>query len=292
MKMHIDSIPRFSGRSSSWLLLFVLALASVQTTAQELRYPVSIAVHPSGTVYLADRNLPGVWRLEGDVLSVFFQASKKSRTPLSAIRCLALDSEGKLLAGDSSTRDVYRFDEKGTPQPLTAQGRALGQIRVPMDIVVGPEADILVSDLETDRIVKVPAEGGHVEPFVSIRSPRGMFHDSQKQLWVISGRRLVRFSEAGEKETIVEDGVFEFPQTVVVGEDGVVYVCDSYAAAIWRVVPGQDPEVWVRGDPLVHPVAMDRQEDRLLVVDPRARAVFAIDAQGTVTRREARLANP
>jgi hypothetical protein len=268
---------------SAPLLLLVVGAA---TAAEELSYPVSIAADKSGAIYLADRNLPGVWCLVGDRLSLYYQGSKKSRAPLSAVRCVAFDHEGKLLAGDSSTRDVYRFDEDDTPQPLTAQGRALGQVRIPMDIVVDAEGDLLVSDLGTQRIVKIPREGGPPKEFASVPAPRGLFFDSKERLWVISGRELVRLSAAGERETIVAEGVFQFPHSVVVGEDGAAYVCDGYARTIWRIIPPQEPEKWVSGEPFDDPVGMDLQQGKLLVVDPRARAVFEIDADGRLTRRE------
>ncbi|MFM9068734.1 MAG: hypothetical protein ACKOUR_15600, partial [Planctomycetota bacterium] len=94
--------------------------------AEELGYPLAVAASATGPIYLADRNLPGIWKVEGDKLSLFFQASKKFRTPLNAVRCLTLDRQGKLLAGDSATRDIYRFDEQGQPVALTK-----GQIGIP-----------------------------------------------------------------------------------------------------------------------------------------------------------------
>jgi len=281
------------GKGFPWSILpLVLALCTAAAAAEQLAYPVSLAVDPSGTIYLADRDLPGVWRLEGDRLSLVFKGSKQLRTPLAAIRCVAVDSDGKLLAGDSSTQDVYRFDEKGTPRPLTAQGKRLGQIGIPMDIVVNAEGNLLVSDLKTQRIVEVPKQGGPVKPLAAVAAPRGLFYDSQKRLWVISGRKLVRLSPAAEAETIVDDGVFQFPHTVVVQPDGVAYVSDGHAQTIWKIAPGRKPEKWVSGRPLENPVGMDIQQDRLLVVDPRAGAVFAIDPKGQLTRREAILAQP
>ena len=74
-----------------------------KTNAEEgALYPLSIAVSDASTM-LADRDLPGVWKLEGGVLSAYFAGSKKFRTPLNAIRCVEFDSDGKLLAGDSAT---------------------------------------------------------------------------------------------------------------------------------------------------------------------------------------------
>jgi sugar lactone lactonase YvrE len=266
-------------------LLLAIPHGDSQLDADELLYPLSVAAHPSGTLYLADRNLPGIWQLAGQQLTLYFKGSQQLRTPLHAVRCVAVDSEGRLLAGDSATRDIYRFNQQGQPQPLTDLGQGFGQIGVPMDIAIDAEGNLFVSDLEIHRIVKVPSEGGRVDQFASIPAPRGLFYDSRKRLWVISGRRLIRLSPAGEAETVVDDGVFSFPHTVAVDEDDVAYVCDGYTQTIWRISPGKQPESWVRGDPFVNPVGIDIHEGKLLVVDPRAKAVFQIDADGNVTWR-------
>jgi sugar lactone lactonase YvrE len=254
--------------------------------SEQLGYPVSIAVSKSGTIYVADRELPGVWRLEGDRLSLFFKGSKKFRTPLNAVRCVAVDPEGKVLAGDSATSDVYRFDEKGVPHALTAQGKPYGQIGIPMAIVVDGDGNLLVSDLETHRIAKIPKAGGPSQTFASLHAPRGLCLDVQKQLWVISGRKLVRIAPGGERKTIVDDGVFLYPHTVAVSDDGTAYVCDGYAKAIWKIAGGGKPEKWVSGSPLDNPVGIDLKQGRLFVVDPRAKGVFEVDPKGKLTRRQ------
>ncbi len=262
-----------------------LLLGLCPAAGVELDYPISLVAHPSGALYLADRNLPGVWRLDGDRLSLFHQASKKFRTPLNAIRCVAVDRDGKLLAGDSATCDVYRFDESGRPQPLTAQGKPYGQIGIPMSIVNDAQGDLLVSDLETHRIWKVPRSGGKAESRFSLPAPRGLFFDPKQRLWAISGRTLVRISPGGEKETVVGDGVFRFPHCVAVQDDGTAFVADGAAKTIWKVAPGSKPEPWVRGDPLDNPVGLHLHQGKVLVADPRAKAVFEIDSGGKLTRR-------
>ncbi|MCR4413618.1 MAG: hypothetical protein NUV77_14450 [Thermoguttaceae bacterium] len=283
--MFVGSRPKAWLRLLSWGALTLLLLGGRTAAGQELDYPISLAVHPSGALFLADRNLPGVWRLEGDRLSLFHQASKKFRTPLNAIRCVAVDRDGKLLAGDSATCDVYRFDESGKPQPLTAQGKPYGQIGIPMSIVSDAQGDLLVSDLETHRIWKVPRSGGKADTRFSLPAPRGLYYDSKQRLWAISGRTLVRIAPGGEKETIVGDGVFSFPHCVAVQEDGTAFVTDGAAKTLWKVSPGGKPEPWVRGEPLDNPVGLALDQGKLLVADPRAKAVFEIDSGGKLTRR-------
>ena len=273
-----------------WHSATAIFAAETATPATEMNYPISIAASAQGTLYVADLRLHGVWQVDGGQLKVLFAGSNKFRTPLNAVRCVALDADGKVVVGDSATRDLYRFDDAGQPQPLTGQGKGYGQIGIPMDIAVDAEGNFFVSDLEIHRIVKVPKSGGKVEEFATVQAPRGLYYDNQKQLWAISGRKLLKFSSDGKSQVVVDEGVFQFPHTVVVKPDGVAYVCDGYAKAIWRVAPGQQPEKWTSGVPLVSPVGMELQGDTLLIADPHAQAIFEISADGKITKRELKAA--
>lgn len=251
----------------------------------ELQYPLSIAVSAEGTIFLADRNLPGVFRAKEGKLSVLFQASKRFRTPLNAVRCVALDREGKLLAGDSAARNVFRFDDSGKPVPITKETGGLGMIGIPMSVAVDSQGTIFASDLEIQRIVKVPAGSDQPVEVAEIAGCRGLFIDSQDRLWVVSTtqNQLHRIAPDGTKEVIVPGRPFQFPHTVVVAADGTAYVCDGYAKAIWKVVAGSEPTKLVEGGPFQNPVGLALQGDRLWVADPRVPGVFQVDFAGQVT---------
>ena len=142
-----------------------------------MQYPLAVVGTEKGPIYVADRKLPGIWKITDGKAEVYFQASKKFRTPLNAVRCLAFDKDGKLLAGDSATREVYRFDDKAQPQPLTK-----GKIGIPMSIAVDGEGEFFVADLETQRIWKVSAKGGEPEEFAILAGVRGLAFDSKGNL--------------------------------------------------------------------------------------------------------------
>lgn len=250
-----------------------------------MQYPISIAVSDAA-IFLADLRLPGVWKAEGENLSLLFKADKKFGTPLNAIRCVELDADGNLLAGDSATSRVYRFED-GKPVPVTEH-----RIGTPMDIAINQAGDMFVSDLEIHRVVRIGKDGGKPEEVAQISGCRGLFIDKEDYLWVVSTTKdqLHRISPAGEREVIVKGRPFDFPHTVVVDENLTAYVCDGFAKTIWKIPKDGEPAAWAKEESFVNPVGMAIQGDKILVVDPRANGVFQIDAAGNVTRVELKFA--
>jgi DNA-binding beta-propeller fold protein YncE len=237
-------------------------------------YPLDVAVDNQGVAYVVDRNMHGVWKWESDQLSVFFEGSAKFRTPLNAPRCIAIDPEGNVLVGDSATRDIYRVSA-GKAEPITG-----GKIGIPMDLAVKADGTIYVADAELRTLFRIPAGSKEVEKVADV-NPRGVFVDSQQQVWVVSQneQQLQIVSDNGEAQVVVDSRVFEFPHQVVVNAAGEAFVSDGYKKAIWKVKQGSAPEIWFEGAPLDNPVGMALVDDQVVVVDPRARQVFRFDEQ-------------
>ncbi|QDT25036.1 NHL repeat-containing protein [Gimesia panareensis] len=262
------------------VLLLLLASTSA-TRAAEMLYPVSVVAAEKGPVYVADRKLPGIWSVQDGKLSPFFKGSKVFRTPLNAVRCVTLDDQGRVIAGDSATREVYRFEKAGAkPTPLTNGG-----IGIPMDVVVTKAGDLLVSDLELHRIWKVPAAGGKPTLFAEVSAPRGLALDQAQNLWVVSGTadQLLKVTPDGKVSVVVKGRPFNFPHDVVVLDDGTAVVSDGYEKALWKVTPDGKTEKWVSGKPFINPVGIALQGKNILVADPHAKTVFSVDAEKKVT---------
>lgn len=256
--------------------------ASAQNAEQGFQYPLSVAAAADGSLYVADRMLPGVWKVADGKSTVFSRGKKQFRTPLNAIRAVAVSADGSVFVGDSATREVYRLADDGTASPLTDGG-----IGIPVDIAIDSKGQLFVSDLETQRIWKVPAAGGTPEELVQLAAPRGLFVDNQDRLWAIaaSGEApLVRVAADGSVEPVVTSRAFEFPHDVVVAEDGTAIVSDNYARCLWKVsVEGQVTKL-SEGDPLVGPVGLAAGSGGgVLVADPRAKTIFLADNTGTLT---------
>ena len=271
-------------RAATMLLAAIFAGPEVVSLAAELEYPLAIVAGNAGEVFLVDRNVPGVWKATDGTLELFFQGEKKFRTPLNAPRCIAVDAEGRILVGDTSTRQVYRFNAEGKPEALLT-GLGIG---MPMSIAINKAGEILVADLELHRIWKVPAAGGEAALFVEIAAPRGLCIDSQDRLWVVSHgkNQLVRVAPDGAIEPIVKERTFNFAHNVVVDAEFNAYVIDGYEKAIWKIPPEGKPEKLVEGEPFKNPVGLARRGDDLLVADPHAKAVFQVSKDGKVTRLE------
>jgi len=235
-------------------------------------YPLDSVVDKQGTVFTVDRNLPGIWKWQADKLSIFVQGPKKFREPLNAIRSVALDHEGKLLVGDSATRDVYRISEDGKATAITG-----GVIGIPMDIAVKSDGTIYVADVELRKLMRIPAGSTKVEHVADV-NPRGVFVDSENKVWVVSqdAQQLLIVADDGTKEVVVDKRVFDFPHQVVVNSKGEAFVSDGYKKAIWKVVRGQAPTIIIEGPPLDNPVGLALFDDQVIITDPRASRVMKL----------------
>lgn len=268
-----------------------------QAQASDMVYPLDVAVDSQGTLYVADRNLPGIWQIKEGRAEVFFQAESKFRTPLNAVRCVAVDAQGRVLAGCSTTTEIYRFED-GRPVPLTG-----GQISVPMNLTVDAQGDILVCDLKLRQVVRVLPEQ-QIKVLATIQAPKAVLSLSSEQLLVLTGvdRPLLKISSSGDpQKTItagqnvqvfggdhspadvwVADRPFDFPADMVALADGTVVVSDSYSKCLWRVSPAGEVTKWVSDPRFVHPVGLATDGQQVFVADPRAKAVFRVQADGSV----------
>jgi sugar lactone lactonase YvrE len=160
-----------------------------------------------------------------------------------------------------------------------------GGIGIPMGIAVRENGEILVSDLELHCIWKVAADGGTPERLATVPSPAGICLDGDNQLWVISRGKvpLRRVSPDGTVTDVVKGRTFSFPHDIVAVDAKTVYLTDGYSKAIWKVEEGEAPEKLTEGEPLVNPVGMALDGERLLVADSQAKKVFQVSLDGKVT---------
>lgn len=250
------------------------SLAVAQGTTPLTAYPLDAVVTANGDIVIVDRNLPGLRSIKSEQSSVLVQGSKRYREPLNAPLTVALDKDGKVLVGDSASREIYRIDDTGTPQPLTG-----GAIGIPIDIAVRKDGSIMVADLESRSLMRVSADGKEVKTVAKV-NPRGVFVDKDDKVWVVSQdpQQLQIVSDDGQSKAVVAKRTFEFPHQVVVNAAGEAFVSDGYKKAIWKVIEGKEPEIVVSGAPLDNPVGLFLSGDDIVITDSRAAQVFRLKA--------------
>jgi sugar lactone lactonase YvrE len=256
------------------LCQFIVAAAR----GAEMQYPMSAAAGPDGAIYVADRHAHSIWKIADGKLEAFFQGSNKFRTPLNAVWCVAVDSKGRVLAGDSSTREVYRFNPERTPEPLTKGG-----IGIPWAMAFDGKGDVLVCDMEIHQVVKFPEAGGEPVKVAEVAAPRGIAVDSQDRIWVVDAggkNQVLRVLPDGTVETVVEGRPFQMPHNIALDKDQNAYVCDNYGETVWKIGADSKPQKWISGKPLVKPVGISFAGGRLLIADPHAKMVFEASLDG------------
>lgn len=270
-------------------LILLLAAPAIAADDPQMQYPLAVAATKDGTVFVADLHLPGIWRIKDGQLALEYRASKRFGTPLNRVRCLAIDNKERLLAGDSATREVYRFED-GKPVPLTH-----GMIGIPVVLAVRADGRIFVSDLETQRIWSFPSKGlaadERPEEVAVIAGVRGLAFDAKGRLLVATTREnpIRRIDDKGNVEILLKGRPFQFPHQIAVAKDGTIYVTDNYASALWKFSPGEakkdgaNPTPLHQGKPFDKPVGLTWLGDDLLVADPHAKQIFRVTLDGKVT---------
>lgn len=275
-------------RSLVLIVLFAIVVVSRPARGEDdlpWKYPIDLAIGKEGEIYIADLKLPGIWKFKegpGAKLEKLVQGTSKYRTPLNAIRCLAVTDDGTLLAGDSATREVYKVSPKGELTSLTN-----GFIGIP--ITMAPQGtDVFVSDLELQRVWKVPLagleKGKTPEEFAVLGGARGLCLDKD-ELWILTSPapQIRRFSMDKKPTVVVKDLTFEFPHQIQ-RKDGVSYITDGYKRCVWKVKDDGSAEQWVSGASFVNPLGIRFQGNDLLLIDPRAKGLFRIKPDAKVER--------
>jgi sugar lactone lactonase YvrE len=242
--------------------------------------PTALACAPDGTIDLADARLPGLFRRSPDGrLDLLFRAQARNRTPLRAVRALALGRDGDLFVADSATGDVYRLRPGASPSPLTD-----GALEVPTGLAVRSGGDLIVSDLKLAAIFRIPGQGGKPERLADVPAPRGVAVTHSGDVIVLSAGpdQLVRLGPDGSVRPLCKGALFRFPTAVLAARDGPeLYVSDTYAATVWAVPAAGEPRPLARGRPLVRPAALALDPSgALLVADPGAGQIYRMPKDG------------
>jgi serine/threonine-protein kinase len=260
------------------LTVFILLAGSASLGAEELLYPVDVAVDASGAVFVADHEAHALLKLEGGTFRVAAKGPGLPRTPLYGIRHIALGKDGKWVASDPATMKLYTIDGAGKIEAVPDDDRFV----TPWGIAVESSGDVLAVDRVTHRLRRVKASGV-VEDVAEVRAPRAILFDKKGAIVVLTDKNLLEIS-GGASTPLTSSPPFEFPHDAVLHPNGNFYVTDGYAHAVWQIATDGKISALVKGEPLKSPqgLAVD-SKGNLLVADAHAKAIFQITPKGELT---------
>ena len=259
-------------------MLVGVLLAPFPSGAEELIYPVDVALAADGAVLVADLEAAALLRWESGAFEVVARGEGLPRTPLFGIRHLAPEPGGAVVASDPATMGLYRVSA-GAIERIPDDDRFV----TPWGVALLPSGEILAVDRVTRRLRRVGADG--IEDIAEIAAPRAILVGSDgAEIHVLTDRNILRLD--GDTATpLIESPPFEFPHDFARASDGGFYVTDGYARCVWRVSAEGRVSVLVRGEPLISPQGLAALPGGdLLVADAHARAIFRITPAGEIRR--------
>lgn len=214
--------------------------------------------------------------------------SHRTGGQITGVQDIAIDDDGQIFLTIGYAQDpAYRDD-------LVDMATLMGQlVSVDQDGTVSPVADLAMHELSSNP---EPTGGDHSNPFGVVIQDNGfIIVDS-------AGNDLLHVAEDGSISTIAtfppqmvevpagSDGepativpMASVPTSVAIGPDGAYYVGEFSGypfvpdtSRIWRVVPGQAPEVFATGFTAVIDLAFD-EGGRLYVLEAVQGGLGAID---------------
>lgn len=277
----MTSLRRIFGCFLALVMLQLSMAKQVQAQGElQIGYPVAMSADAEGNLFLADRNLPGIWKVTSQGPQVYWKGAKQLRMPGNAPRCIAIAPNGDVFLGDSATREVYRIgSDKAEPLPLTG-----GKVGVPIALQFWKEGMLVIADLELNRLVEVdlsqkePAKS--LREVASISAPRAMTITNEGNLLVLTqGIDLVVgvASDGSVKPWIAGQPLpkSSLPLGIAsaTSSEGkqVVRIADSYQHLIWELQPDAAPKQWISDPALAHPSALVQKGEILWILDPRSK---------------------
>ncbi len=256
------------------VLSAILVASAATAFAEQLEYPVDVAIGPDGAILVADLEAAAVLRWNGAGFEVVARGEGRPRTPLFGIRHIAPDGDGTLVASDPATMALYRIDVGGGIRQIPDDQRFV----TPWGIALPPAGGVLAVDRVTRRLRHISDRG--IDDIAEIEAGRAILSGSDDELFVLTDRNILRVTD-GAVEPLIQSPPFEFPHDLARSDDGTFFVTDGYARCIWEVSPGGRVSKFAEGPPFMSPQGIARAGDgTLLVADAHAKTIFRVFPDG------------
>jgi len=226
---------------------FVTAWGEYGMDPGEFQFPWGVAVDSDGYVYVVDGYSERIQKFtSAGVFVTEWGSTGSGEGEFLGVTDVAAGADGFIYVTDSSNYRVQKFTSAGAfVAEWGTQGEETGMFEEPTGIVVGSNGHVYVADTTLGRVTEFSSVGEFISMWMSLDAPvltprvfdgpLGLAVDEEGLVWVSDGdaRDVVRFSSDGDGETLWQGG-FDDPfliwglKGVAAGQDGYVYVLDSY----------------------------------------------------------------
>jgi DNA-binding beta-propeller fold protein YncE len=232
-----------AGAPSAGALGFVHEWGETGAGPGQFRFPVSVAVDPTGTVYVADSENDRIQRFDetGAFLGEW-GGTGAGPGQFSSPEAVDVDASGNVYVADKSNFRIQKFTSTGAfLAQWGSHGSAAGQFEAPEGIATDAAGNVYVADAGNDRIEKFTSAGAFVANWGArgkaagqFNGPDGVAVDTAGNVYVSdSGNdRIQKFTTAGAflakwGKTGDGPGELDFPVAVATDAAGRVYVADA-----------------------------------------------------------------
>ena len=225
---------------------------------EELSPPSGFAFSPQGHFLIADDFNHRVQIYNGDKLLKNFGEKGKSDGQFHYPKGITVDKHGNIYVADSWNHRIQKFDSQGNhQQTFGSYGEGKGELNEPYDIMVENCGRILVVERYNHRLQWFSSEGKslgwigqrgtvleeHLAYFYETSAnlfsspafefPTSIGKDSQGNYFISDSgnHRIVKFNQNWEQTLTFgqrgeEDGEFQYPLCVSIGDNDLLYVTD------------------------------------------------------------------
>jgi DNA-binding beta-propeller fold protein YncE len=216
----------------------------------EFGFPVSVAVHGTGNVYVADSENDRIQRFdESGAFLREWGGSGNGPGQFATPEAVEVDNFGNVYVADKGNYRIQKFTPTGGfVSQWGSQGAGAGQFEEPEGLATDYLGNVYVADAGNNRIEKFSPSGTFIAQWGGAGKAAGQFNDPSgvavgKEGYVYvadSGNdRIQKFTEAGTfvskwGKTGADPGELDFPTAVASDSAGRVFVADTVNDRIER----------------------------------------------------------
>jgi hypothetical protein len=216
-----------------------VSAAVVSGTAQStFRAPTAVAVDRDGNYVVLDASDRKVSVFDNVLKTMtWFDPGLVAEIGLVSPQAVAVDGRNRYFLVDAETHAVFVLNEAGkAPSKWGEFGAGDGQFNTPLGIALDAEANLLVADSGNNRIKKCAPDGRFLGAWAVDGAPRAVTVGPGGKVYVLAGRRILRFSPEGALEaTLAAEAGFEDPRGLAVDGAGFLYVADAARSSVTKL---------------------------------------------------------